>query len=178
MCVTMRLATISVSLLMSACATQVATSEPIPGQFAPHPATLPVGPDYLPGVGASEGGAAARSPRPVHGKLSPEQIQAAVRAQFSVFRRCYEDGLRRDPTLQGLIVTKFVIGRDGRVNDPSSGVVNPDRGKPIMPDREVVRCVVEGFKTIVFPPPEGGIVTVTYPIMFSIQDDGAQGIRR
>jgi hypothetical protein len=38
---------------------------------------------------------------------------------------------------------------------------------PVMPDAQVRACVVKGFEKLVFPPPEGGIVTVTYPIMFS-----------
>jgi hypothetical protein len=31
---------------------------------------------------------------------------------------------------------------------------------------EVARCVVEAFGHLVFPHPEGGMVTVVYPIMF------------
>jgi hypothetical protein len=36
-----------------------------------------------------------------------------------------------------------------------------------MPDAQVRACVAKVFEKLVFPPPEGGIVTVTYPIMFS-----------
>jgi hypothetical protein len=34
-----------------------------------------------------------------------------------------------------------------------------------MPDPEVLSCVLKRFYCIRFPEPEGGIVTVVYPIM-------------
>jgi hypothetical protein len=37
-------------------------------------------------------------------------------------------------------------------------------------DNAVVACVVRGFGTIRFPAPEGGIVTVVYPIIFNPAD--------
>jgi hypothetical protein len=36
-----------------------------------------------------------------------------------------------------------------------------------MPDSGVVSCTVRAFYGLSFPQPEGGIVTVTYPIMFA-----------
>ncbi len=36
-----------------------------------------------------------------------------------------------------------------------------------MPDRAVVSCVLREFEKFTFPAPEGGVVTVVYPIMFS-----------
>jgi hypothetical protein len=98
----------------------------------------------------------------VGGRLAPEVIQKAVRAQFGGFRLCYEQGLRRDPGLTGRIAVRFVIDRDGNV-----AAVGKDPWTTSMRDAEVTRCVVDHFKGIVFPPPEGGIVTVVYPIMFS-----------
>ena len=34
-----------------------------------------------------------------------------------------------------------------------------------LPDQSVISCVVRGFGNLSFPQPEGGIVTVVYPIM-------------
>jgi hypothetical protein len=48
--------------------------------------------------------------------------------------------------------------------------VDPPRQGPSswIPDQQVVSCVVENYRTLRFPPPEGnGHVTVIYPIMFS-----------
>jgi hypothetical protein len=96
----------------------------------------------------------------VSGRLPPEAIQRIVRQNFGRFRACYEDGLRRDPALQGRVSARFVIGRDGAVSSVSDGGSD-------LPDRGVVSCVVRAFYGVSFPQPEGGIVTVTYPILFS-----------
>jgi hypothetical protein len=55
---------------------------------------------------------------------------------------------------------RFVIGRDGAVS-------NVRNGDSDLPDAAVVRCVVQAYYGLSFPEPEGGIVTVVYPIMFS-----------
>jgi uncharacterized Zn-binding protein involved in type VI secretion len=96
----------------------------------------------------------------VAGVLAPPVIQKVVRNSFDVFRRCYEAGLKRDPKLEGKVLVRFVIGRDGRVSDFKDG------GSDI-PDKAVSACVVSGFGGLTFPPPKGGIVTVVYPIMFA-----------
>ena len=96
----------------------------------------------------------------VSGRLPPEVIQRIVRQNFGRFRACYEDGLRTNPSLQGRVTVRFVIGRDGAVSNASDGGSD-------LPDAGVVACVVRAFRGLSFPQPEGGIVTVTYPITFS-----------
>jgi hypothetical protein len=70
---------------------------------------------------------------------------------------CYENGLRTNPKLAGRVTVKFVIDRSGAVTSAT------DSGSDL-PDKLVVSCVVRGFGNISFPQPEGGIVTVVYPI--------------
>jgi hypothetical protein len=94
------------------------------------------------------------------GRLPPEIIQRVVRQNFGRFRLCYEDGLRRNPNLQGRVAVRFVIGRDGAVS-------NVGQGGSDLPDGAVVACVQRAFYGLSFPPPESGIVTVTYPISFN-----------
>lgn len=96
----------------------------------------------------------------VNGRLPAEVIQRIVRQNFGRFRMCYEQGLSRNPNLEGRVGVRFVIGRDGAVSNVGNG------GSDI-PDSAVVSCVVQAFYGLSFPQPEGGIVTVTYPIMFS-----------
>ncbi len=96
----------------------------------------------------------------VNGRLPPEVIQRIVRQNFGRFRMCYEQGLARNPNLEGRVGVRFVIGRDGSVSNVGNG------GSDI-PDSGVVSCVISAFYGLSFPQPEGGIVTVTYPIMFS-----------
>lgn len=98
----------------------------------------------------------------VSGRLPPEVIQRIVRQNYGRFRVCYESGLKTDPTLEGKVAVKFVIGSDGSVStaseDPST----------TLPDKAVVACVVRGFSVLSFPSPEGGgIVTVVYPVIFT-----------
>ncbi len=118
------------------------------------------------GRGGLGGGHAAKAPRvregaaSVNGRLPPEVIQRIVRQNFGRFRMCYENGLRNNPALQGRVGVRFVIDREGAVSSVSDG------GSDI-PDRGVASCVVRAFGGLSFPKPEGGIVTVVYPIMFS-----------
>lgn len=96
----------------------------------------------------------------VSGRLPKEVIQRIVRQNFGRFRLCYEKGLGANPNLEGRVSVRFVINRDGSVSNVSNG------GSSI-PDATVVNCVVRAFYGLSFPKPEGGIVTVVYPIMFS-----------
>ena len=94
-------------------------------------------------------------------------------------KRCYEEGLGRNPGLTGRVTTKFVIERDGHVSsavlDPRPGrtnvpVADGDAGVAPLPapldDASVVMRVTRVYSSLTFPKPEGGIVTVVYPIIF------------
>jgi hypothetical protein len=96
----------------------------------------------------------------VSGRLPKEVIQRIVRQNYGRFRLCYEKGLGANPSLEGRVSVRFVINRNGSVSNVSNG------GSSI-PDAGVVNCVVRAFYGLSFPKPEGGIVTVTYPIMFA-----------
>lgn len=95
----------------------------------------------------------------VNGHIPPHVIQRIVRQNFGRFRMCYQQGLARNPSLEGRIPVRFVIGRDGAVSNVSAG--------GDLPDGAVRSCVQSAFYGLSFPPPDDGIVTVTYPIMFS-----------
>ncbi len=99
----------------------------------------------------------------VNGRLPPEVIQRIVRQNYGRFRLCYENGLRNNPNLQGRVSVRFIIGRDGSVS-------NVGNAGSDLPDPGVVSCVTRAYYGLSFPQPEGGIVTVVYPIMFSPGD--------
>jgi hypothetical protein len=115
------------------------------------------------------GGTSAKKPpirqgaTQVIGRLPPEVIQRIVRQNYGDLRKCYETGLAKDPSLTGRVTTKFVIDRAGAVSSVQDG------GSDI-PDATVVTCVLGVFGGLKFPQPEGGIVTVVYPIVFSPAD--------
>lgn len=96
----------------------------------------------------------------VSGRLPPDVIQRIVRQNLGRFRACYERGLSRNPNLAGRVAVRFVIGRDGSVASVSNGGSD-------LPDSGVTSCVINNFYGLSFPQPEGGIVTVVYPLMLS-----------
>jgi hypothetical protein len=96
----------------------------------------------------------------VVGALAPELIRRIVRTRFGQLRFCYEKGLKANPSLAGRLSVKFVIGADGAV--PTA----QDSGSTLS-DAAVVSCMVGVFKQMQFPKPQGGgIVVITYPIVF------------
>lgn len=96
----------------------------------------------------------------VKGRLPREVIDRIVRQQFGRFRLCYESGLRKKPDLQGNVTVKFVIS-------PSGDVASVSDGGSDLADAGVVTCVMKAFHGLTFPMPEGGLVVVTFPILFA-----------
>ena len=94
------------------------------------------------------------------GRLAPEIIRRIVRQNLPKVRYCYENRLRSDPTLQGRITVRFVIGADGSVTSSS------DAGSTLR-DPATMSCVLAAFRSLTFPRPQGGSVSVTYPFIFN-----------
>ncbi len=99
-------------------------------------------------------------PPTISGRLPPQVIQRVVRQNHGRFRVCYERGLSANPALEGRVTVRFVIGRTG-------AVTNVANGGSSLPASDVVNCVVRAFYGLSFPAPEGGLVTVSYPLSFS-----------
>jgi Ca-activated chloride channel family protein len=114
----------------------------------------------LSGAHATSGVTLRQGTTQVQGKLPSEVVQRIVRQNFGRLRLCYENGLRNNPNLMGTVSTRFVIDRSGAVASTQ------DAGSTL-PDGAVVQCVVRSFSSLSFPIPESGIVTATYPIVFS-----------
>jgi hypothetical protein len=161
--------------------TSLAQSQPAP---APPPsieastevsgAIAPTGGEgFGSGRGRLGGGHAVKAPQlregatSVNGRLPPEVIRRIVRQNMGRFRLCFQNGLKHNPTLRGRVSVKFIIDRQGAVSMTADGGSD-------LPDPSVVGCVVRGFSNLSFPAPEGGMVTVVYPIMFSSGDDEAE----
>ncbi len=141
--------------------------------------TIGHGAETLPGQGFGSSGRlggphAQKPPRlttgatNVSGRLPPEVIQRVVRQNFGRFRLCYEKGLFKDPNLAGKVAIRFVIETDGSVSSASSDTATA------LADAAVVTCTAKAFAALSFPAPEGGKVTVVYPISFSPGDDATQ----
>ena len=98
--------------------------------------------------------------RQVRGRLPPEQIRSVVVENLEVFRKCYEDARRANPKLQGKVTVKFEIDPDGIVRRSADA-------RSDLPDESVVECTVDAYRTLHFPKPNGGVVTVYFPLIFN-----------
>lgn len=106
-------------------------------------------------------------------QLSPEEIQAVVRAAFDDLRACYEQGLGRNPTLTGRVTVRIVIRGSGQVGEVEVvRAPTEDGAKPTdLPDEQAIDCMVAVWKTLEFPAFASGEVTVVYPIAFASENE-------
>jgi hypothetical protein len=131
-----------------------------------HGAGTGTGVGYGSGHGRLGGAHATRAPAvregstQVNGHVAGDVVHRIVRQHFGQMRLCYENGLRNNPTLAGRVIVRFVIARDGTVSLVADGGSD-------LPDADVVSCVMRAFSGLQFPQPDGGVVTVNYPIVFS-----------
>jgi hypothetical protein len=99
----------------------------------------------------------------VRGRLAPERIRSVVVEHLELFAKCYDEGRRTSPTLQGKVTVKFEI-------DPNGIVTKSADARSDLPDAAVVQCVVATYRTLRFPKPNGGVVTVYFPLIFNPPD--------
>jgi hypothetical protein len=123
------------------------------------------GSGYGRGTGAGFGGRGKRVPTvrqskaTVTGSLDKDIIRRIVRAHINEVRYCYNQGLVKDPKLEGKVTIAFVISASGSV---ASADVDSDD----LSDKAVGKCVAKAVKRWKFPRPTGGgIVSVKYPFM-------------
>lgn len=99
----------------------------------------------------------------VNGRLDPEAIGRVVRSRVPSFGKCYDAAYKPGAMLEGRVTVKFVIHRDGNV------AVAADGGSDL-PEPSVVQCVIEQVRSLRFPQPEAGVVTVVAPLFFTPRD--------
>jgi TonB family protein len=95
----------------------------------------------------------------VKGPLDKDVIRRVVRSHIVDVRRCYNQALVADPSLEGRVVVQFTIGPSGNV--PVAVV-----GESTLGNTGVHRCIVNAVERWSFPQPEGGgNVVVSYPFV-------------
>jgi TonB family protein len=100
----------------------------------------------------------------VSGDYSREIVRRAVRRNMGQIEHCYEQALAIDAGVRGRVAVRFVMGGDGVVI--ASGVESNDTES-----RALGSCVANAFRRMVFAaPPSGTVVTVTYPVTFSVAE--------
>ena len=99
-------------------------------------------------------------------------IQSVVREQFfPLARQCYESALVKHPGLAGKVELEFRIVGDKRVGGVVDQATLGDAGN--LRDDAFSQCMTESMMSVSFEaPPNGGEVTVKYPITFAPDDGG------
>jgi hypothetical protein len=86
-------------------------------------------------------------------------VVAGMRAGF---RRCYNRGLKADPTMKGSVMLTASIGPNGEVLS-----VSPSGVRGI--DKDVVSCMAARVASAQFSPPDpGGTPTLTIPVTLQV----------
>lgn len=137
---------------------------PLPGAPVASAASAPSAYPTMPQVPVGDAGAT---------NIDPKYIQSVVRDDyFPLAKQCYGNALERNPKLAGTIEMSFRI-----LGDPKIGGVVDDvklSDGTTIDDKEMQTCMRESMMSVTFDaPPEGGEVTVVYPIRFSPEDDDA-----
>lgn len=94
------------------------------------------------------------------GDYPPEIIQRIVRQNLGRIRLCYENALKKTPTLEGRVSVKYFIDAKGAVKNAA------DDGSDLQ-DAATVACIVKAFGDITYPAPIGATVNVKYPILLA-----------
>ena len=87
-------------------------------------------------------------------RLPPETIREVVRSSYGAFTQCYEQLGHPLPSTHATL--RFTIGLEGRVTEGSVEAEISTLGS----------CLDRAMRAFVFPAPKGGVVTVSYPLMF------------
>lgn len=97
----------------------------------------------------------------VSGQIPIEALENIIQQSLGGALGCYESALRADPELEGQLRAKLVIGRDGAVTTVEI------RASSALESSKVASCVTRWFYGLAFPQPEGGLVTLDYPLGFT-----------
>lgn len=95
----------------------------------------------------------------VQGTLSRGQVMGVINSKMGRIQRCFEKALTKNPSVAGRITYRWTISRSGKVTAVQEA-------SSTLGDRTLSRCVSGVIKTMRFPKPKGGSVTVVYPFMF------------
>jgi Ca-activated chloride channel family protein len=94
----------------------------------------------------------------VTGSIDKDIIRRIVRAHVGEVRKCYDDGLKRDPNLKGRVLIAFTIGKSGKV-------VAATVESTTVADAAVGECIAKAAGRWKFPKNEIGDVTIKYPFV-------------
>lgn len=103
-----------------------------------------------------------RDPLATLGSLDQAHIDQVIGADRAAIQRCYDAARVRQPALHGRIVVKFVLSREGSVQQAGIRVNEMNEVDPALE-----ACLLGRVSAMAFPRPSGGIVIVSYPFEFA-----------
>jgi hypothetical protein len=110
---------------------------------------------------AKGSGGVTRAGQPiVVGPLDRSTIAAVINRNMNQIRHCFQQEMDTNPSLEGEIMIRFALAKDGSVNSVST--LSSTLDSP-----EVEGCVERNILRMQFPKPKGkGVVIVKYPFVF------------
>ncbi|MCP3144467.1 TonB family protein [Pyxidicoccus xibeiensis] len=105
----------------------------------------------------------------VVGGLDKDVIAKVIRRHQGEIKYCYESELNKNPSLAGKVAVAFVIDPTGAVSDASVS-------ESTLSNTKAEQCMLSRIRRWKFPEPKGGgVVSVTYPWLFSPSGGGGEG---
>lgn len=97
----------------------------------------------------------------VVGGLDKDVIAKVIRRHQGEIKYCYESELNKDPSLAGKVAVAFTI-------DPTGAVSDANVSESTLNSSKAEQCMISRIRRWKFPEPKGGgVVSVTYPWLFS-----------
>jgi TonB family protein len=104
-----------------------------------------------------------RSGPPITNHIPPEIVMRPIRQRAGCFRACFAEARQRTAAAGGRVAVQFVIDADGWVR--TAHVREDATGDPAL-----AACVARQFVGLQYPTPDGGRITVVYPVTFDAGD--------
>jgi hypothetical protein len=100
-------------------------------------------------------------------KAYPAKIKTAIREILPLLRECYENAREDDAKLDGKLVLSYSIGGDDSVGGiVEESEIDVGESDDLASNEALVRCVTETIYTIEIETPPGGLMQVSYPLLF------------
>ena len=100
------------------------------------------------------------------GALDRVLIEQVLKTTGEALHACYLPRLAERPTLEGRVVVKFYIAKDGTVSSATIKSIDDS-----LRDEALAVCALNTIRGLKFPKPEsGGIVIASYPFRFDASE--------
>ncbi|WP_223643848.1 AgmX/PglI C-terminal domain-containing protein [Corallococcus sp. EGB] len=93
-------------------------------------------------------------------EVNSKALARFIQGRKVTIQRCYENGLKRDPSLKGKVMVRFNLTPEGRASDV-------EVEESTLRSEEVISCIKTTIRGWTFPFKPSSEVSVSYPFIFS-----------